>query len=723
MDVGYTKDQLKAILQVINDEASARKSMEEELLNIQITNMDRLKGVYLDHLAYEEKAKLDKERTINERLVKMGLNAAAVVAKGSLEERLKALDEEEKNALKGKKGGAAAKIKAEYAAKREEQKKLEAEIDKVNAARKKEEEKYNKKKIKDLKSMASSEFSTLGDVIFKDKESAIQNLMAEKGLSREDAETAVKGQRAQVLAEQGQKLIEDFAKQLQGRIDEIASAQTSIDTRLQGAKQKTILGSYWKQMSHDIVKNVSFSPFIKQADVVTSLKTLVGKGIAFNVEQRAFLDTISAKIADTFNATDATLVKLVRIQQADTTAARLGMESALTAFLNNMYETTEYMTEAAEGIRASLYEASALMGAKEATAFEYQVQKWMGSLYSVGFSNTSGLADALGKLASGDISGINDGGYGNLLIMAANRANLSIAEILADGLDDSETNQLMKAMVEYLGDIYKETKNSKVVAQQFANVYGLTASDLKAAANLAGSTNVISHNAMTYNSMLTQLNNMANTMWMRTSTGEMMNNLFDNLKYGIANSMANNPALYATYTIASMLDSTVGGIAIPAFSVMGNMVDLETTVANLMRVGALAGGLLGGIGTMLGGLGTGGGFSGSGMLRAFGVNGGLNTTSRGNAAGLLTTASGMTTSNSGYVGNSDSSDVQNKTMTDANDDADAQLEEKIEEDNETKLSTVDEHIVQIYGLLNDVINGWGSIRVKNINSDIGGIGG
>jgi hypothetical protein len=653
----------------------------------------------------------------------MGLSAAAVVAKGSLEERLKALDEEEKNALKGKKGGAAAKIKAEYAAKREEQKKLEAEIDKVNAARKKEEEKYNKKKIKDLKSMASSEFSTLGDVIFKDKESAIQNLMAEKGLSREDAETAVKGQRAQVLAEQGQKLIEDFAKQLQGRIDEIASAQTSIDTRLQGAKQKTILGSYWKQMSHDIVKNVSFSPFIKQADVVTSLKTLVGKGIAFNVEQRAFLDTISAKIADTFNATDATLVKLVRIQQADTTAARLGMESALTAFLNNMYETTEYMTEAAEGIRASLYEASALMGAKEATAFEYQVQKWMGSLYSVGFSNTSGLADALGKLASGDISGINDGGYGNLLIMAANRANLSIAEILADGLDDSETNQLMKAMVEYLGDIYKETKNSKVVAQQFANVYGLTASDLKAAANLAGSTNVISHNAMTYNSMLTQLNNMANTMWMRTSTGEMMNNLFDNLKYGIANSMANNPALYATYTIASMLDSTVGGIAIPAFSVMGNMVDLETTVANLMRVGALAGGLLGGIGTMLGGLGTGGGFSGSGMLRAFGVNGGLNTTSRGNAAGLLTTASGMTTSNSGYVGNSDSSDVQNKTMTDANDDADAQLEEKIEEDNETKLSTVDEHIVQIYGLLNDVINGWGSIRVKNINSDIGGIGG
>ena len=44
---------------------------------------------------------------------------------------------------------------------------------------------------------------------------------------------------------------------------------------------------------------------------------MVGKGIAFNVEQRAFLDTISEKIATTFEATDASLLKLVRIQQAD----------------------------------------------------------------------------------------------------------------------------------------------------------------------------------------------------------------------------------------------------------------------------------------------------------------------------------------------------------------------------------------------------------------------
>lgn len=187
----------------------------------------------------------------------------------------------------------------------------------------------------------------------------------------------------------------------------------------------------------------------------------------------------------------------------------------------------------------------------------------MGSLYSVGFNNTQGLADALGKLAAGDISAVTDGGYGNLLVMAANKANLSIAEILEDGLDDSETNALMTAMVEYLSGIYNETKDNKVVAQQFANVYGLTASDLKAAANLASSTENIYKNNLNYGGMMTQLNSMANTMHQRTSLGTMVNNIFENLKYTIGSGIGNDPILYTTYMMASMLDETVGGIAIP----------------------------------------------------------------------------------------------------------------------------------------------------------------
>ena len=128
-------------------------------------------------------------------------------------------------------------------------------------------------------------------------------------------------------------------------------------------------------MSTDIRNVAGISPLIKQESVVSNLEKLVGQGISFDVEQRAFLETIKDKIATTFEAADGTLLRLVRIQQQDTTAARLGMESALTSFLNNMYETTEYMQSVAKSVRNSLKEAESLMGAKSAAAFEYQVQK------------------------------------------------------------------------------------------------------------------------------------------------------------------------------------------------------------------------------------------------------------------------------------------------------------------------------------------------------------
>ena len=128
-------------------------------------------------------------------------------------------------------------------------------------------------------------------------------------------------------------------------------------------------------MSTDIRNVAGISPLIKQESVVSNLEKLVGQGISFDVEQRAFLETIKDKIATTFEAADGTLLRLVRIQQQDTTAARLGMESALTSFLNNMYETTEYMQSVAKSVRNSLQEAEALMGSRSAAAFEYQVQK------------------------------------------------------------------------------------------------------------------------------------------------------------------------------------------------------------------------------------------------------------------------------------------------------------------------------------------------------------
>ena len=712
----HSEEDLNKLRMSAKDLYKLEKRAAQELLEIQIANAQKVYDTKLKNAT----AMLEREKLLEEQFRRKGIEEDKIAKSKEIATNIKKLQEEEKARLAGvsKKDKATREaIKKEYKEKIEKEKNVDKETLALYTKRKKTEEKIQKEQLKTQRKEEAAAYAELRKQGLSKEEAKIK-LEELTGASADEADKIATGAaiaKTIKVADKVTNFIGDFAKQLAGTIKEIAYTQTEIDTRLQGSSHDKKGNSYWREISDTIKGNVAVSPFVKQADVVNNLKNLVGQGIAYNVEQRAFLDTISSKIATTFEATDATLLKLVRIQQQDTTAARLGMESALTAFLNNMYETTEYMSQIADSIRANIYEASALMGAADATAFEYQIQKWMGSMYSVGMSDTAvnKIASALGEVAAGKIEGLTGDGAGNLVVMAANQAGLSIADILQDGLNDAETNNLLKAMVEYLGDIYSETKNSRVVSQQFANVYGLSASDLKAAANLARSTTAISNQNLNYGGMITQLNNMANTMYQRTSSGEMMENLFNNFQYTMAEGIANNPILYATYNIASMLDSVAGGISIPAFSVMGNMVDLDTTVADLMRVGALSGSVLGGIGSLISGLarGSGGGFSGSGMLKAFGVSESLSTVSRGTGEGLLTTATAGVSSSGEMVGNADGSDVKTKTMNDAQESGDQQLAEAQEESNETKLSTVDEHIMAIYDLLSDVTAGGSSLHV------------
>ena len=607
------------------------------------------------------------------------------------------------------------------------EKQLKLQKENIKKQRKEDEKYFNeelKRRIKeqakaDAKQAVSSNITTGSFGVFytsSGKQNAINELTS-KGYNQKEAEELFK---KQIQDARGNALYNsalNFTTQLKNTIDDIGNAKSAIDTRLQGSKNARSLfglGSYWDRLTEDINTKVALSPFITQSAVTNNIKALVGSGIAFNVEQRAFLETIKDKIATTFSATDGTLLRLIRIQQQDSTAARLGMESALTTFLNNMYETSEYMQQVADSVRSSLEEAEALMGTKAAAAFEYQVQKWLGSMYSVGMNDSSvrGIATILGQVAAGDISGINGQGAGNLVIMAANRAGMSIADILNNGLTDDETNILMNAMVDYLADIYNETKNSRVVAQQYANVFGVTASDLKAAASLMSSTKAINSNKLGYSDMERRLEDMANSMWLRTGQGEMLGNIFDNLKYTIASSYAQNPLLYGLFNIATMLKDTTGGIAIPSFSVLGTGFDLETTVADLLLVGSLGGSLLGSIGRLAAGLQSAGGFSGSAMLNAFGVlgNNANNTVIRGTGYGALS-QSGMTVTDSGYIGNTSGSDVQEKAIGDAEASAEQRVAAKEEADNSVKLKDVNENVVAIFNLLQDVVDGRSHLSV------------
>lgn len=544
---------------------------------------------------------------------------------------------------------------------------------------------------------------------------AIKNVVGNAGVRNEDG-TITKSKGAALGAAMSvlTSALSDFAKSLENTMEGIASKKSAVDTRLQGSKNAKSMGSYWDQMTKDITGVAGVSPLVKQEALSERVTQMVSQGIAFNVEQRAALDVLKDKIATTFDAANGTLLRLVRVQQQDTTAARLGMESALTAFLNNMYETTEYMQGLAVTVKGSLEEAMSLMSGENALSFEYQIQKWLGSLYSVGMSDNAvqGLAGVLGQVASGKIEGLTSGsGQGNLVIMAANNAGLNISDILANGMDQTTTNTLLDSMVDYLAKMYNEAGNSKVIQQQIANVYGMSASDLKAAVNLSKSRNTVSRDGLDYNSAMARLNSMANTMYQRTSMGEMMSNMWNNVQYSMAAGMASNPVTYGLYKMSGLLEDVTGGIDFALPLVMGSGTAQTFNVAELMRTAALSGGIISSIAQMAM-AGGGGGFTGSGILKALGVNNGMSYVSRGTGQGL-STAGGATVSESGsMVGNSNSDDVTNKTMTDQTDSSKSETASAVDESDEVKLSTVDTHILDILDVLTTIRDGGAVLNVK-----------
>lgn len=595
--------------------------------------------------------------------------------------------------------------------------------------------KLTKERLEQEARVASLNKLVSKDSSWEEKRAALEEL---KASTKDENGQSDSGKVAAVVVsalDKGIKALSNFAKELETKVDEIAQYKGDIDTRLQGSNMSTIGGSYWNKISQDMMSIGAVNPYFKQEDFANNIKSLVNQGIAFDLEQRAFLMTIQDKIANTFNVADGTLLRLIRIQQEDSTAGRLGMEAALNSFLNNMYETTEYLQNVASGVRDSLEEMQSLMEGAEAVEVEAQVQKWLGSLYSVGMSESAvkSISTALGQIAAGQIEGL-EGGSGNLLVMAANNANVPIADLLTDGIDSNETNQLLQAVVNYLADLYESSENNKVVQQQLANVFGVKASDLKAATNLATSVGDINKYNLSYDNMLRQLYTLAGSMGKRTSMGEMMSNVMSNSKYSLASSMASTPVAYFTYQMASMLEDTTGGIPIPAISVMGNMVDLQTTLADLMRVGALGTGIIASLPEMISGLGN--SFSGQKMLQQLGIESGtkLEITPRGDGSNLLkgmTGGGGTSTSESGYIGNNSESDIKNSTIQKAEDEKKKQMIEAKEEEGANQIDSINTTVLKIYELLDDVANGNGSLRVrvegygltKAGNSSSGALGG
>lgn len=572
-------------------------------------------------------------------------------------------------------------------------------------------EEYNIKRKyleKELKEGKKSRAKVAKEVKALNKKQAAE--MRKEGVSEYDIMEAtktlsVKGVKEAIFSKKtasavANNLINGLKQMFDNTIQTYGTYQAKINTRLQGSGRQwnAVIPGIGGGIENNLKTLIGVNPYIKLQSVMDNVVKATEAGIANNIEQRAFLATVSENIASTFDAFDSNLLRVIRVQQADSTAARLGMEARLTNFLNSYFSDNSYLNNAFDTVSQNLFEATSQLSAEEAVGVEYQIQKWLGSLYSVGFSDTaiSKISQALGYLGSGNISALSsDAAMQNLMVMAMNKANLSYGDIMTSGLTASATNSLLKSMVEYLEEI--ANSDNKVVKSQYAEVFGMTVSDLKAAKNLTSSISDITKASMGYTDSISELYYQMGQLDSRISVAGKLQNLYDNVNYSIGTNIASNPATYALWQITSAIEDLTGGINLPTASVMGNSVDLNTTVTNLMRAGIVGASTLGNIGTIISGISSASSsLLPSSMLFKLGIfgnkaksvkrGGGLNR--RKNLLNQLST--------SDYMGNTSGDDYYNQTITSANDQKQKTIEQQKREATDITLNNIHEYLLSVF---------------------------
>lgn len=434
---------------------------------------------------------------------------------------------------------------------------------------------------------------------------------------------------------------------------------SGIETRLQGAS------SNFSSITNTISSAIGSSQYVRQSAVLQNLSKLVESGIAYNVEQRAFLATVSDRIASTFDSFDSSLMRIIRIQQADSTVARLGMESTLTKFLNGMFEDTSYLNSLSDTVSASLLSASSTMGRNTSVEFEYAVQKWLGSMSSLGVSDSTiqSIAQGIGYLGSGNISSLsNNTALQNLLVMASSYAGLDYGSLLTGGVSPTSANSLLRGIVQLSQDI--ANTNNRVVLSQYAQIFGMDISDLMALSNLTSQNLVtISENMLEYGQLYNETVSQISTIGSRMTIKDRIDTMFDNVMSSVGENIANSAAAYTTWIVADLVEQATGGINIPTIGAFGNFIDLNTTVTGLIKTGIVGLSTLSEMGTILAGL------SGRNNLSLDNWGAESIRTSGKGFTGLTISGTSSTTSQTTFIGNADSSDMYEGSIASATDDA------------------------------------------------------
>lgn len=364
------------------------------------------------------------------------------------------------------------------------------------------------------------------------------------------------------------KLLEklaDFSDKVGQAVESMAKTLSTqlpqLDARLQTSN---VLYGYGTSILEEVQDRFSASTLVDQKTLMANITRFVNEGVSFNVEQRALYATLSDRMVTTFDALDSTLTNLIRVTQTDMTASQLGAEALLTQFLNENFDDTSYLgTSGGSGIYdkvlSEIAESMTKMNVNQGTSFAYSVQKWLGSLYSMGASESTvtTIAKGLGYLASGDVSSLSSNtGLTNILALSAQQAGLSYSDMLVKGVNAENINDLMKAMVSYLASIASNTNNNNVLATQWSNTLGVTLTDLRAAQNLYGDIETVynSNTNLTANQAAAETDRQIKNVAPRSIAATLWDTFGSNIEYTYLTNFATNSSVYGAYKTGQVAD-------------------------------------------------------------------------------------------------------------------------------------------------------------------------
>ena len=246
-----------------------------------------------------------------------------------------------------------------------------------------------------------------------------------------------------------------------------------------------------------------------------------------------------------FNAQDGSLTQLIRLQNRDLSSNRMAIEYSLQKFLNQNYQTSEYIKAAFDSVSDSLLTAQSTMNARQAVDFEGTVQTWLGSMYSAGMnaSTVNSLASALNALGSGDISNLGSG-ISNLVLMGAARAGLDYGALLNNGLDANTTDKLLASITSYMQEM--GSNQSNVVRSQLGNLFGVNITDIIAANNMRSTQGSVSSDI---GSLLGDYGNFI-------TFGTGLQNRIANMMWSFGTNVATNQSTLMAYEISKIISSS-----------------------------------------------------------------------------------------------------------------------------------------------------------------------